>query len=309
MASRETFAVGWLCALPEEYNAACAMLDEELEGPEIKQEDRNAYVFGRIANHHVVITCLPLGRYGTSAATRAAKDMLRSFPQLRFLLLVGTAGGAPTAERDIRLGDVVVSEPSGAFGGVIQYDLGKQIGGDFQRTGDLNSPPTVLLGALMEMRRRHHHPEKFGGVDEHLKLLTQHPQNQRPKEDRLFRSDAKHIGGPDCSKCDADALIIRQPRTSNRAFEVFYGTVASANTVMKDAAQRDILANDPKTNALCFEMEAAGLMNDFPCMVIRGISNYSDSHKNDEWRQYAASTAAAYAKELLYVVKPVRPTP
>jgi nucleoside phosphorylase len=47
------------------------------------------------------------------------------------------------------------------------------------------------------------------------------------------------------------------------------------------------------------ETEAAGLMNDFPCLVIRGISDYSDSHKNDRWQPYAAATAAAYAKELL----------
>ncbi|EHK16175.1 uncharacterized protein TRIVIDRAFT_163280 [Trichoderma virens Gv29-8] len=293
MGSQENFTIGWVCALPEEYNAACAILDEDLEGPETEQGDRNTYFFGRVANHRIVITCLPSGRYGLSSATRAAKDMMRSFPHLRFLLLVGTAGGAPTAERDIRLGDVV-------------YDHGKLVGGELQRTGHMNSPPLVLLGALMEMRRRHHNPAKFRGVDEHLKLLSKYPNFQRPEEDRLFRSDAKHRGGTDCLSCDMDALVMRPPRTSGRAFNVFYGTIASANTVMKDAAQRDVYANDPNTNALCFEMEAAGLMNDFPCIVIRGISNYSDSHKNDEWRQYAASTAAAYAKELLCLVKPVR---
>ncbi|KAH6625498.1 ankyrin repeat protein, partial [Boeremia exigua] len=49
-------------------------------------------------------------------------------------------------------------------------------------------------------------------------------------------------------------------------------------------------------------MEAAGLMNNFPCLVIRGISDYADSHKNDRWQPYAAATAAAYAKELSSVV-------
>jgi nucleoside phosphorylase len=49
-------------------------------------------------------------------------------------------------------------------------------------------------------------------------------------------------------------------------------------------------------------MEAAGLMNDFPCLVIRGICDYADSHKNKEWQGYAAAVAAAYAKELLLVV-------
>ena len=48
-------------------------------------------------------------------------------------------------------------------------------------------------------------------------------------------------------------------------------------------------------------MEAAGLINDFPCLVIRGICDYANSHKNKCWKNYAAATAAAYAKELLRV--------
>jgi nucleoside phosphorylase len=51
--------------------------------------------------------------------------------------------------------------------------------------------------------------------------------------------------------------------------------------------------------ALCFEMEAAGLMLDFPCVVIRGVCDYADSHKNKEWQGYAALAAVAYTKELL----------
>jgi nucleoside phosphorylase len=46
-------------------------------------------------------------------------------------------------------------------------------------------------------------------------------------------------------------------------------------------------------------MEAAGLMDVFPCLVIRGICDYSDSHKNKNWQEYAAATAASYAREIL----------
>lgn len=53
---------------------------------------------------------------------------------------------------------------------------------------------------------------------------------------------------------------------------------------------------------MCFEMEAAGLMNNFPCLVIRGICDYADSHKNKKWQIYAAATAAACAKEILSVI-------
>ena len=55
---------------------------------------------------------------------------------------------------------------------------------------------------------------------------------------------------------------------------------------------------------LCFEMEAAGLMNSFPCLVVRGICDYADSHKNKRWQGYAAGAAAAYAKEVLSVIPP-----
>lgn len=66
---------------------------------------------------------------------------------------------------------------------------------------------------------------------------------------------------------------------------------------MKDGMTRDRLCEE--LDVLCFEMEAAGLMPDFPCLVIRGICDYSDSHKNDKWQKYAAAVAAGFARELL----------
>jgi nucleoside phosphorylase len=71
---------------------------------------------------------------------------------------------------------------------------------------------------------------------------------------------------------------------------------------MKDATLRDALAHDP--GVLCFEMEAAGLMNRFPCLVIRGICDYCDTHKNDDWHGYAAMTAAAFAKDFVTRIPP-----
>ncbi|KAL6405874.1 hypothetical protein AUP68_11014 [Ilyonectria robusta] len=86
-----------------------------------------------------------------------------------------------------------------------------------------------------------------------------------------------------------------------------YGIIASANPVMKNATERDQYAKS-KLNVLCFEMEAGGLMNNFPCLVIRGICDYSDSHKNDDWYKYAALAAAAYARELLHALRPTKVT-
>lgn len=128
--------------------------------------------------------------------------------------------------------------------------------------------------------------------------------------DRLYRSEIVHPGGdisiPDCSaSCgdDPSKLIVRSRRIVDEGSPVVhYGLIASANMLMKDAMLRDKLALEK--NVLCFEMEAAGLMNHFPCLVVRGISDYSDSHKNKQWQGYAAIAAAAYAKDLLHRITP-----
>lgn len=302
----EEYTIGWICALQEEFEAACRMLDDEFDGLEASYpNDDNTYVFGRIQKHNVVIGCLPSGVYGTTSAACVARDMVRSFPNLRFALMVGIGGGAPTPERDIRLGDVVVSEPKGEHGGVLQYDLGKRLSdGEFRRTGQLNAPPRVLLGAFPEVRRRHNDPRQRHLMTANLARMDDMPEYSRPSSDKLYRADYRHRSGNTCDQCDHTGLVERPLRPSNRAIAVHYGTIASGNTVMKDAAERDRYANDSALNVLCFEMEAAGLMNNFPCLVIRGICDYCDDHKNDEWHNYAALTAAAYARDLLGIVRP-----
>lgn len=74
--------------------------------------------------------------------------------------------------------------------------------------------------------------------------------------------------------------------------------------VVKSGIERDKIDKRYENSILCFDMEAAGLMNNFPCLVIRGISDYSDSHKNDHWRNRAIAVASAYVKELLSVIEP-----
>ncbi|KAB8069241.1 nucleoside phosphorylase domain-containing protein [Aspergillus leporis] len=81
----------------------------------------------------------------------------------------------------------------------------------------------------------------------------------------------------------------------------FYGTIASGNAVIKDASTRDQLIRTH--SVLCFEMEVAKLMNSgFPCIVIRGISDYADSQVIDVWQEYAAASATRYAKDFLSMI-------
>src|SRR4051794_23385705 len=112
--TRHDYTVGWVCAIPIEMAAALAILDEE--HPKLSTADTNTYSFGRVGKHNVVIACLPAGRYGTVSAATVAIQMLFTFPALRFGLMVGIGGGVPSASNDIRLGDIVVSQPAnGSF--------------------------------------------------------------------------------------------------------------------------------------------------------------------------------------------------
>lgn len=140
------YTIGWICALSKEQTAAIAMLDRKHPDLPSLANDDNAYTFGSIGGHNIVIACLPKGRYGTNSAATIATKMLSSFPSIKFGLLVGVGGGIPPK---VRLGDVVVSAPIDQYPGVVQWDLGKaEDGGNFRRTGALNSPPNALLKVL-----------------------------------------------------------------------------------------------------------------------------------------------------------------
>ncbi|KAL4807523.1 hypothetical protein BDV18DRAFT_102847 [Aspergillus unguis] len=125
----------------------------------------------------------------------------------------------------------------------------------------------------------------------------------RGELDQLFEASYSHLRLRNtCRKCDQKRLIHRPDRESTDPV-IHYGTIASGNQVIKDSLLRDRLGRE--LGAYCVEMEAAGLANNFPCLVIRGICDYADSHKNKEWQGYAAAAAAAYAKELLLVTSAV----
>ncbi|KAM0074821.1 hypothetical protein ACKRZS_013130 [Fusarium odoratissimum] len=224
--------------------------------------------------------------------------------------MVGIGGGAPTSSNDIRLGDVVVGSPGSGTGGIFQYDYGKTIqDSSFVITRHLNQPPQFLLTALNNIKgqytRRGHKLEN--AIDEVLTNNTiELPDYHKPSynSDRLFMSAYKHArDGQDCliSCTDSSKLVVREERKQSGP-KVHFGTIASANQLMKDATIRDRLSAEK--NVFCFEMEAAGLVNHFPCLVIRGICDYSDTHKNKDWQGYAAMVAAAFAKDLLHKIAP-----
>jgi nucleoside phosphorylase len=210
-------------------------------------------------------------------------------------------------KHDVHLGDVVVSQPGGRFGCVVQYDFGKIVSdGRFERTTTLSEPPRELLQSLQTLKEKHtmegnRLPESLQSMLKKLGSRAGNFMSPGMKQDQLFDASYNHVStDTDCDKYDSS----KSPRGSRRREapdpHIHYGTIASANQVMRDGQTRDQIAQD--LGAICFEMEAAGLMNNFPCLVIRGICDYADTHKNKSWQGYAAATAAAFAKELLGVI-------
>ncbi|KAA8647224.1 uncharacterized protein ATNIH1004_005914 [Aspergillus tanneri] len=106
----------------------------------------------------------------------------------------------------------------------------------------------------------------------------------------------EHVPDTDCGKCDPHEEVKGEERGSTDP-EIHYGVIASGNTLTKDAIRGDRIVTTMDGQVICFETD--GLMTSFPCLVIRGICDYADSHKNDRWHRYAALTAETYAKELL----------
>jgi len=187
---------------------------------------------------------------------------------------------------------------------VIQYDFGKTVtGGRLEPTGALNKPPKTLLTHINQLEAKKSKDDLKKITEEALKRHPDIEQRFSPPEqltDFLFESSYHHAAGEaTCEKYDKGQLVKREPRETNLPY-IHYGLIASGDQVMKDSETRDRLAL--QHGILCFEMEAAGLMDELPTLVIRGICDYCDSHKQKQWQGYAALTAAAYAKLLLSTI-------
>ncbi|KAL4887988.1 hypothetical protein BDV59DRAFT_196838 [Aspergillus ambiguus] len=268
----EEYQIGWICALPVEAAASHEMLDESFGSLEEQDNaDTNIYTLGRIGNHYIVIACLG-APYGATSATTVANHMMRTFSQsLRIGLMVGIGGGIPSVTHDVRLGDVVISYPTGNCGGVLQHDMGKiNENGKRTRTGSLNSPPRLLLAAVNQMRATalRDDPLYPSYIQQAVQRTTRTRRNfgrPDPPHDRLFQIQYEHLSdAATCDDCSVEWEVSRGTREDNDP-QPHYGIIASGNTVIKHGGVREQLRKD--TGALCFDMEAAGLMQDFPCIL------------------------------------------
>lgn len=304
--STADYTIACVCPMGVELAPLRALLDT-IHDDLPSQRNHNAYTLGELEQHNVVIAVLP--ETGNNSAGIAAAQILKDYPSIQLVLLVGIGGGVPGNGRhdDIRLGDVVVSQPTDTKGGVIQFDRGKSHGeNDFERTGHLNKPPPFLCATVETLKAKHR--QEGNQINSFMSdMLRRNPYMKSSctfpgyENDQLYESHYLHVSGETCESCDAARIRVREARRNNQ-IRVHYGTIGSSNCVIKSATERDRLKET--FNLLCVEMEAAGLMDAFPCLVIRGICDYADSHKNKRWQPFAAATAAAYAKELLRIIPP-----
>jgi nucleoside phosphorylase len=294
---KEDYYVACITVIFEELAAFSQVLDVEHTAPrDIDNKDPNQYRFGEIAGHNIVL-CTS-GTKGPHNAAQTATNLKWSFPSIRFALLVGIGGGVPSSTCDIRLGDIVVAAPGRLSNGITHHDFGKQLTDDFIQLDFPNAPAPRLWSAVCDMQA-----SDVVGQSRIAQVISEvverAPAFSRPDNvyDRLFKSDYEHVAGSvDCDKCDKACLTQRDVRDQPIP-RVHYGPIASGSQVVKSATKREDLR--ARYHVLCIEMEAAGVVRDLPSLVIRGISDYADSHKNDHWTRYAALAASAYTKELL----------
>ncbi|KAL2849960.1 hypothetical protein BJX68DRAFT_275805 [Aspergillus pseudodeflectus] len=337
--SRDEFDIAIICALSLETNAVLCSLDEYW--PDAQHQygkvsgDANIYAFGRCGRHAVVVVTLP--RMGKSHAASAASTLKVSFKNIKLALLVGICGAVPfKADRtEIILGDVIISEM------LVEFDFGREHEDGFERRRDTMfeapRPPEEVAGLLNQLRTPFILNQLQNGLAQHLEGLMRSPQIRTTypvlSQDKLYESSYIHKHQFDCYGCSAqDALCkaaqdasceqlgcdrnrlvprSRLPMASaseRPTHRVHFGSIGTADTVMRSAKRRDALAR--KEGIIAFEMEGAGVWTKFNCLIIKGVCDYADSHKNKDWQGYAAAVAASAAKEVLAnYAPPDRPSP
>lgn len=326
--SRDDFAIAIICALPLEAEAVEALFDETYDrlGKHYgkQQGDANAYINGRIGKHDVVLCYMP--GMGKGNAASVASSLLVSYTGIELALVVGICGGAPSPPdyQEMFLGDVIISDS------VIEYDFGRQYPGGFQRkTGvkdTLGRPGreirALLNGLRAENARRelqnqaqqyHHTIQQTGtkwchpGVNDILfktSYLHKHSRHTSPTRCSCFGSDlpdqiCEEALGKDCNDLDCDRGQQVRCREVSGAVRtsIYIGPVASADAVMKSGQHRDGIVRTEKV--IGFEMEGAGVCDNIPCIIIKGVCDYADSHKSKVWQAYAAAAGASVAKAFL----------
>jgi nucleoside phosphorylase len=329
--SRDEFQVAIICALSLEADAVEALFDEHYDalghtyGKQVG--DANSYITGRIHNHSVVMAYMP--GMGNRRSASVARGLLVSFPRIKLTLLAGICGGVPhTLDGvEIVLGDIIISDS------VIEYDFGRQYPHGFERKSGVKEtlgPPNQEIQAFLNrLRTRRLKNQVQKSAAQYLQTLQEtngtvwsypgisydmlfeasyrHKHYQRkPPIDCIcvrcrltFDAVCEQALKSDCTQLGCTGHLVQRRRLSAESPtpSIHFGTIASASSVMKSGEHRDQLAENE--GVIGFEMEGAGVWDILPCVIIKSVCDYADSHKNKAWQDYAAATAASCAKSFL----------
>lgn len=330
---RDNFTVAVFCALSIEADSVVECFDciwaERTYGK--APGDDNYYTLGRIGTHNVVL--VHMAGMGKGVACQAASSARSSYPSIKLALIVGICGGVPSGDKfsGMILGDVIISSS------IVQYDLGRQYPDSFTARPShevCRQPPRELQSLLSKLRSTHGLGDLMNRLSDHLSIRRKKFGRREatypgPEQDVLFPPDYHHGHRyPErCQSCNTDnsarysvceeARILscehlgcdtrlqanrkrlEEATRCNQAppLKVHIGPVGSGDTVMKSGLHRDATAK--QHSLIAFEMEASGVCDIFPAIVIKGVCDYADSHKNKNWQVYASVTAAACMKAFL----------
>lgn len=290
----EDYYIAWICTGPAELAVARGMMDAIHVDLTKHPKDDYVYLLGCISSHNIVVASAKVNFY--MPREDIGSRILRTFTSVRAALLVGIGGGLSTKEHDIRLGDVITGSS-----GLVRYD-----DMNFHRQAIPLRPPSPFLTAITALES--HHVLRESLVTAFIsEMRVKHPSmsaifTSRPKQsDQLFGAYCNHVGdGGNCEDCDITQLISRPPRIKSHPFIHYNYGIISANPISISREARAGISLE--CGVLCSETQTFGWGKDFPVLNIRGISSTIDSDADETWLAYAATTAAAYAKELLTMV-------
>lgn len=294
-------SIGYICPLYKELRAVRASFDEELGRV---QEDTVDFYYGRIGGRKAVAVHFGHEEIGPLVAQQYAAILLNRHESLEdpesICLLIGIAGGVWTNHDDVRLGDVVIATK------IWDWRSGKLTQHGLEPTQYPQNANNRLLRVLPEFLDDRESLES--AIEQYVHAMRARDQamdwrwtHQGNIRDKLYKAEYLHSSGNTCGACDPLQLEERPVRTLSRPC-VHDGILASGNIVLKDAVSREQLQ---QKKVLAVDMEACGVPPRF--ITIRGISDYSDSHKNDDWQAYAAAVAAACARCLVEFLSLRRP--
>jgi len=321
---RRGFEIAIICALPLEANCVQAAFDKTWPKCGKAAKDPNAYTTGVIGDHNVVLVHMP--SIAKVSAASVATGLRMSFTGIKLALVVGICGGIPYdagSKKEILLGDVIISE------GLDQYDLGRQYPGSFKTKhtveDSLSRPSQEIRAVLQQFKTNHYRQAMQKNITEHLTPLQQKlPEAKYPgsDQDKLYEPSyihKHHEATSSCAQCAkgekeicdnavathcdkvgcAESRLVRSRLATPLGQKplVHFGKMGSADTVMNSAEDRDRIADSAQI--IAFEMEGADVWDQLPCIVIKGVCDYADSHKMKRWQNYAAATAAACMKAFL----------